>query len=169
MNKKSDKKIRENALKKINKLNKVSKIIPQKNVQEKNKNIRKKIIKKESTKDKKIIKKESTKDKKTNEKNKKIFHQNKKSDKIAKKSDKKYNKKKISNNTMSRRLPLIKNQSGGLGGIGDALLDMFISIPPVFVNFYDLGSNMSNEFSSLQKLPDQIKNAAPTQPGQPLS
>ena len=192
MNKKSDQKSRETALKKINKLNKVSKankptVLP-KNMKEKNKNIRKKITKKELTKGKNIIKEELTKNKKKNkkeltknikitEKDKKIVHQNKKngkifkkSDKIAKKSDKKHNKEKYNSKTsVSRRLPLIKNQSGGLGGIGFALLDMFISIPPVFVNFYDLASNMGNEFSSLQKLPDQLKNAAQTQPGQPLA
>ena len=172
MNKKSDQKTRENALKKINKLNKVSKVnktkVPSKNEQEKkNKNIRKKITKKELaknkeitkkelTKDKKITKKESMKNKKITEKDKKIVHQNKK-------------KNNSPNTSISRRLPLIKNQSGGLGGIGFALLDMFVSIPPVFVNFYDLASNMGNEFSSLQKLPEQLKNAAQTQPGQPLA
>ena len=70
---------------------------------------------------------------------------------------------------MSQRLPLIKNQSGGLGGLGGALFDMFVSIPPVFVNFSDLASNMGNEFSSLQTLPEQLKNASQTQPGQPLA
>lgn len=185
-------KVQKNISKKLKKstIKHPSKTIPQKNMQKKNENIRKKIIKKELKKDKilpikkdkKIMNKKLKKDKKTPEikkniKNKKKdkikFHKNKK---IDKKIDKKinrdnkiYNKKSKSTAAMSQRLPLIKNQSGGLGGIGVALFDMFVSVPPVFVNFYDLASNMGNEFSSLQKLPDQLKNASQAQPGQPLA
>ena len=150
MNKKLDKKSRENALKNINELTKTNKTIIKKN-----KSIRKKIIKKELINDKKTSK----------SKDKKIVQ--KKDNKIVQKKDNKNNNQFTTN--MSKRLPLIKNQSGGLGGIGGALFNFFNSVPAVFTNFGDLASNMGKEFSSLQRLPEQIKNGAQTQPGQPLA
>lgn len=145
MNKKLDKKCRENALKNINELTKTNKT--NKTIIQKNKSIRKKIIKKELINDKKISK---SKDKK-----------------IVQKKDNKNNNQFTTN--ISKRLPLIKNQSGGLGDIGGALFNFFNSVPAVFTNFGDLASNMGKEFSSLQRLPEQIKNGAQTQPGQPLA
>ena len=113
--------------------------------------------------------KDKKKDKIKVHKNNKIDKKINKINKINNRDNKIYNKKSKSTASMSQRLPLIKNQSGGLGGIGVALFDMFVSIPPVFVNFYDLASNMGKEFSSLQTLPEQLKNASQTQPGQPLA
>ena len=158
LDKKLDKKCRENALKNINKLTKTNKTITQKN-----KSIRKKIIKKELINDKKTSK---SNDKKTSKSNDKKTSKSK-DKKIVKKKDNKNNNQFTTN--MSKRLPLIKNQSGGLGGIGGALFNFFNSVPAVFTNFGDLASNMGKEFSSLQRLPEQIKNGAQTQPGQPLA